>query len=282
MYELINKGLCRKVGLPDYGKQDRGVSPGGAMDLFSFETGNLMLGNPAAEPALEMMIAPEIRFLEECRVVLIGGTYDGVRLYIDGREQPVNHAEVFKVPSGSILRFGNRQVGFRTYLCCRKAESGAYNLIGRSRGPWDEIASWRDPDNCLRVMEGPEHRYLDHPDFFVKAPWKVSNDLSNMGMRLECLRDMPSVSLENMISGPVSDGTVQLTPKGPIILLRYRQTVGGYPRIFNVISADLDQLGQLMPGHIIRFRQVSLDEAGMTAARKAVALDNIRERFAEG
>lgn len=250
------------------------------MDNFSFETGNLMLSNPAGEPALEMMIAPEIRFLAECRVVLTGGTYDGVWLHTDGREQPVSAVEVFRAPADSVLRFGSRQVGFRTYLCCRKAKGD--ELIGRSRGSWNEIANWRDPDNCLRVMEGPEYRYLDHPDFFVNAPWKVSNDLSNMGMRLDCLRDMPSVSLENMISGPVSDGTVQLTPKGPIILLRHRQTVGGYPRIFNVISADIDQLGQFMPGQILRFKQVDLDEAGMIAARKAAALNELRKQFAEG
>ena len=64
-----------------------------------------------------------------------------------------------------------------------------------------------------------------------------------------------------MISEAVSDGTVQLTPKGPIILLKHRQTVGGYPRIFNVISSDVDLLGQYSPGQKIFFRKISIEEA---------------------
>ena len=31
------------------------------------------------------------------------------------------------------------------------------------------------------------------------------------------------------------------------------QTTGGYARIFNVFEADLDKLGQMKPGDIIRF-----------------------------
>ncbi len=40
------------------------------------------------------------------------------------------------------------------------------------------------------------------------------------------------------------NGTVQLTQSEPIILLKHRQTIGGYPRIFNVIYADVDLLVQ--------------------------------------
>ena len=38
-------------------------------------------------------------------------------------------------------------------------------------------------------------------------------------------------------------------------------TIGGYPKIANVISADLDKLVQMTPGSIIKFKQVTLDEA---------------------
>ena len=43
-----------------------------------------------------------------------------------------------------------------------------------------------------------------------------------------------------MISKHVTDGTIQLAPSGPIVLLRHRQTVGGYPRIANVIEAYIN------------------------------------------
>lgn len=64
-----------------------------------------------------------------------------------------------------------------------------------------------------------------------------------------------------MISQPVTDGTIQLAPSGPIVLLRHRQTVGGYPRIANVIEADISKLSQYTPGSKIRFKLVSLEEA---------------------
>ena len=78
-----------------------------------------------------------------------------------------------------------------------------------------------------------------------------------------------------MISEAVADGTIQLTPKGPIVLLKHRQTVGGYPRVFNVISADIDLLGQYAPNQILRFSKVSLDHALNIALQKETALDKI-------
>ena len=39
------------------------------------------------------------------------------------------------------------------------------------------------------------------------------------------------------------------------------QTTGGYPKIANVITADLCKVGQLKPGDHIQFQSVSLEEA---------------------
>jgi len=38
-------------------------------------------------------------------------------------------------------------------------------------------------------------------------------------------------------------------------------TIGGYPKIALVISADLDKVAQLTPGTKIKFKEVTLDEA---------------------
>jgi antagonist of KipI len=65
-----------------------------------------------------------------------------------------------------------------------------------------------------------------------------------------------------MLSEPVCPGTVQVTNDGQCIILGVDgQTIGGYPKIAQVISADLDQLGQLRPGDAIQFQPVSLVEA---------------------
>jgi len=89
----------------------------------------------------------------------------------------------------------------------------------------------------------------------------VSGESDRMGYRLEG----PSLELAEpleLVSQPVAFGTVQLPPGGkPIVLMADRQTTGGYPRVLEVISADLPLLAQAPPGTHVRFREVSLDEA---------------------
>lgn len=92
-------------------------------------------------------------------------------------------------------------------------------------------------------------------------------------------RPMPEVKSEQLISAPVCDGTIQMTPSGPIVLLRDRQTTGGYPRVFVVVGADLDLMAQYGPNRIIRFTRVSLDEARRIARTKQRDLELLRRRF---
>ena len=57
----------------------------------------------------------------------------------------------------------------------------------------------------------------------------------------------------------------------PIVLLADRQTVGGYPKIATVISADLPAVGRLPIGAKIRFWPVSIVEA--EAARRSLVAE---------
>jgi antagonist of KipI len=77
-----------------------------------------------------------------------------------------------------------------------------------------------------------------------------------MGIRL----DGPALKLPNreLVSEPVAPGAVQITNDGkPIVLGVDGQTIGGYPKIAHIISADLDLLGQLRPGDEVHFQRVS-------------------------
>jgi len=52
-------------------------------------------------------------------------------------------------------------------------------------------------------------------------------------------------------------------------------TTGGYPKIANVIEADLPRLAQLLPGQdVVRFAAVSLEEA-IRARRGEAAPDDV-------
>jgi antagonist of KipI len=57
-------------------------------------------------------------------------------------------------------------------------------------------------------------------------------------------------------------GAIQLPPDGrPIVLLCDHATVGGYPVIATVVSADIGVLGQLRPGDAVHLEPVDLAEA---------------------
>jgi antagonist of KipI len=65
-----------------------------------------------------------------------------------------------------------------------------------------------------------------------------------------------------MITEGVSLGAIQVPPGGhPIILFVEQQTTGGYPKIANIISADMASVGQLRPRDEVRFERVSIKEA---------------------
>jgi allophanate hydrolase subunit 2 len=65
-----------------------------------------------------------------------------------------------------------------------------------------------------------------------------------------------------MITEGVSLGAIQVPAAGsPIILFVEQQTTGGYPKIANVIAADIHRVGQLRPRDEIRFEEVTFETA---------------------
>lgn len=115
----------------------------------------------------------------------------------------------------------------------------------------------------LRVTPGPQTDWFPESSLrsFYAATHRVGEQSNRMGLRLEG----PAVTQRDtgqMITEGVSLGAVQVPPGGsPIILFVEQQTTGGYPKIANVIAADLHRVGQLRPRDEIRFEQVTFDQA---------------------
>ena len=118
-------------------------------------------------------------------------------------------------------------------------------------------------DNVIRVIKGTNFDYFsnDAKKIFFNKEFSVTKLTDRMGIRLS------GHKLENIISTNIKSeglikGVVQVPADGdPIIMLSDHGTIGGYPKIGVVISADLDRVGQLTPGSTIKFKQVSLEEA---------------------
>src|SRR5437899_4882564 len=79
--------------------------------------------------------------------------------------------------------------------------------------------------------------------------------------------------VRELLSEPVAPGTVQVVNDGQCIVLGVDgQTIGGYPKVAQVIAADLDRLGQLRPGQTVRFERVDLEVAEELFRRREAAL----------
>lgn len=112
-------------------------------------------------------------------------------------------------------------------------------------------------------VKGPEwglfNEFSQHTLF--NTSFKVSNDSNRMGYRLDG-NELSLIQKQEMLSSAVTRGIIQVTPKGqPIILMADAQTIGGYPRIARVCSADLPKLAQCRPGDVISFNQITENES---------------------
>jgi antagonist of KipI len=115
----------------------------------------------------------------------------------------------------------------------------------------------------VRALPGPEYEQFVPASqrAFWAEEFTVTPAADRMGCRLSGpeLRRLASTEL---LSSAVTFGTVQVPAGGqPIVLLADRQTTGGYPRLAQVITADLGRLAQALPGTRLRFQRTTLAEA---------------------
>ena len=115
----------------------------------------------------------------------------------------------------------------------------------------------------IRVIKGTNFNYFSEEGkkIFFKNEFKVSKLSDRMGMRLEG-KKIENIVETNIRSEGLIKGVIQVTADGfPIIMLSDHGTIGGYPKIGVVISADYDKLVQLTPGSRVKFQEVDLNSA---------------------
>ena len=115
----------------------------------------------------------------------------------------------------------------------------------------------------IRIIKGTNFNYFsdEGKKIFLEKEFVVSKLTDRMGMRLEGPK-IENVVDTNIKSEGLIKGVIQVPADGnPIIMLSDHGTIGGYPKIGVVISADYDKLVQLTPGSRIKFKQVDLSSA---------------------
>lgn len=288
MLEVLEPGLLTTVqGRGRREAVDLGVPVGGACDTFSLAVANVLAGNPPPNAALEMTLAgATFRVREDCTVAVAGADMGGL---------PIGRSVLLR--QGQTVVFGPAREGsgVRAYLslaggidvpevlgarstCLVGGFGGvdgrplrAGDLIRRREAPitvpeqvWPGAVSplRGAPPQRIRVVAGPDADALGGGVArLLNSAWTVSGRGDRQGIRLDGPTLAPQAHATTLSRG-VTWGTVQLPPDGlPIVLLADHQTVGGYPAIAVVISADLPLIGQLGPGDELRFVEVGIVEA---------------------
>lgn len=295
LMEVRSPGLLTTV--QDLGREGfgpMGVSPSGAADPLALRIGNRLLGNAEGAAVLEMTLLGGTFVFPEHAVIALTGSDFGATL----DDVPVEMWASTEVRAGQTLRMGPTRAGARCYLCVsggigvelmlasasthllsglggwegRALRKGDVLRIGTASGNFRTFRKRRverrpleklSPRKVLRVTIGPQSDWfpLEAKQTFYERAYRVAEESNRMGLRLEGAAISTPFGGE-MISEGVSLGAVQITAGGlPIILFVEQQTTGGYPKIANVISADLSSLGQLRPRDEIRFERVELEMA---------------------
>ncbi|WP_084761584.1 hypothetical protein [Kurthia massiliensis] len=120
------------------------------------------------------------------------------------------------------------------------------------------------------MLQGTEWAFFDEETqrALLNDAFTISLESDRMGYRLIPEKRITIPSPHQLISEAVTFGTIQMPPNGePIILMADRQTTGGYPKIGQVITADLHRLAQLPPQTRITFEMVTMYEAENAARR---------------
>ena len=131
----------------------------------------------------------------------------------------------------------------------------------------------------IRTLRGPEYDLFTDESkvYFWENEFLISTQSDRMGYRLQGSSLVLKEPVE-LLSSAVTSGTVQVPSEGnPIILMADHQTTGGYPRLAQVISADLPILAQLAPGKKLRFTEVSLEQAQRLYIHQEQLIEKIQQ-----
>jgi antagonist of KipI len=270
-----------------------GVSPSGAADPISLRLGNRLVGSDEGAAALEMMLLGGTLTFPEGAVVALSGSDFGATLDDTRLEASMS----VEVRPGQTLRLGPTNSGARCYLCVQGGIdvapflgsasthilSGLGGFEGRALRKGDVVhlgsATRTKPfrkrtiapqgsqhlfdRQILRVTPGPQVDWFSESSLrsFYRGSYRVGEQSNRTGLRLEGVA-VAQRGTSSMTTEGVSLGAIQVPVGGsPIILFVEQQTTGGYPKIANVIAADLHRVGQLRPRDEIRFEQVTFDHA---------------------
>ena len=265
-----------------------GIPFSGAMDNRNFQISNKLVGNETNSPVIEFAYqGPLLKYFGDDIKCAIAGD---VKFIIRKNDNDIegNCYQSFTLENGDEIDIITTNKSVYGYL----AISGEFNLeyqwsscsintkanIGSNNGKRIEdsqkihISKINKNSNDkklnyintkiekIRVIKGTNFNYFSEEgkNIFFDKEFVVSKLSDRMGMRLDGPK-IQNIVDTNIKSEGLIKGVIQVPADGnPIIMLSDHGTIGGYPKIGVVISADYDKLVQLTPGSKIKFQEVEL------------------------
>ena len=291
-FEIIRGGI--NSTFQDEGRSNLyhiGIPFSGAMDKRNYRLGNALMGNKVNNPLLEFAYqGPLLKFRgEQINFVITGDVV--FKLIKKKKEIQGNCYESYLIEDGDMIDIISTNKSVYGYL----AISGEFNLkyqwgscsintkanIGANDGKKlqnnqkieiikinqiqikKKINHINTKIEKIRVIKATNFHYFsdEGKKIFFEKEFIVSKLSDRMGMRLEGPK-IENVVDTNIKSEGLIKGVIQIPADGnPIIMLSDHGTIGGYPKIGVVISADYDKLVQLSPGSKIKFQEIDLLDA---------------------
>jgi biotin-dependent carboxylase-like uncharacterized protein len=289
--EVLSTGALNSIqDAGRHGFLNIGVAQSGAMDSVALALGNILLGNSRDCAGIEVTMFPfRLRLLGDCQFALVGAdcraTLAGLSVppqwVCQGKkgdvlaiETPVHGARIYVCFAGGIdvpLVMGSRSTDLKSGLGGLEGRGlkrgdvlpiGASDNLGFAGGVCGPSSLCEDAMR-IRVIPSAEFHEFDDSvtELFFASDWTITPECNRMGIRLSGPTIAPRQKME-MLSHGILPGTVQVPPSGqPIIQMADANTCGGYPKIANVIDADLGRLAQARVGSSFQFVRVDHSDA---------------------
>ena len=292
-FEIIRPGIHST--LQDLGRSNQyhiGIPFSGSMDKRNYLIGNKLAGNKLKEASLEFAYQGPLIKLKLGKVTgVITGNVTFNILRKNSKIEKGSCYKTFELKDGDQLDIISTNKSVYGYFSIKNGFTGEYiwgscsvntkAKIGSNDGEKfgvnqkiyinkneslsesNKIDYFNSKIEFIRVLKGTNFNFFSEKakQIFFSKEFIVSKLTDRMGMRLEGQK-IENIAEANIKSEGLIKGVIQVPPDGnPIIMLSDHGTIGGYPKIAIVISADYDRLTQLTPGSKIKFKSVELNEA---------------------
>lgn len=288
--EVINKPILATIqDLGRFSYAYIGVSSSGVMDEYAYSYANKILNNDYGTNAIEISFS-NVQFKANAptQVVVTGAKCE---FFINDIAK--NSWQSYNIKSGDIIKIGKILEGSRVYLGLSggfdiQKEFGSYSTtikegLGGISGdkikkgdilPFktsipsfsqrlkkEFIPHYTDELILRVILSSQEENFSqEQKDKFFSSSYTITTDFNRMGCKLN--GEEIRADINGIISEGIGFGAIQIPSDGqPIILLKERQTIGGYPKIGSILAIDCFKLAQAKVGSFVRFEPIEIKES---------------------